>query len=362
MLPGFRLGPLRHAPRRITLSGRRHFRPRNRYCRRGMPRRLALRGRRDVTGGWQETLACLRGVRGRRPGPAPGDGHNEAGEQREGRDDQRRRNARLGRRPGACRGNAPQCLRGRPDRSCGAPRQGRCRLHGHDLGRTARSHRRLAGGAGPFPGSIGRRIPRRGRPARPRAAAATRCHLGDGCHLACHRRRGAHSSGDPAGPALVVLAARGLGALGRRVTHCRGSGRPSGCACAALRGLWRSPPRRRCIMPRSSPRPSLSRSWPSRQRRPGRAARRGGLCRLGGAMTLPGPGLGPGSEVWLMPVIYVPWAFPAGSVRSQSPGLPWRAGSLFAIGGDEGRPPTVGLAELIAWARSRKTGAARRSS
>ena len=212
------------------------------------------------------------------------------------------------------------------------------------------------------PGSIGRRIPRRGRPARPRAAAATRCHLGDGCHLACHRRRGAHSSGDPAGPALVVLAARGLGKLGRRVTPCRGPCRPSGCACQALRGLWRSPPRRRCIMPRSSPRPSLSRSWRSRQRRPGRAARRGGLCRLGGAMTLPGPGLGAGSEVWLMPVIYVPWAFPAGSVRSQSPGLPWRAGSLFAIGGDEGRPPTVGLAELIAWARSRKTGAARRSS
>jgi DUF1707 SHOCT-like domain len=54
----------------------------------------------------------------------------------------------------------------------------------------------------------------------------------------------------------------------------------------------------------------------------GRAARRGGLCRLGGAMTLPGPGLGAGSEVWLMPVIYVPWAFLAGSVRSQSPGCP----------------------------------------
>jgi Domain of unknown function (DUF1707) len=69
VLLGLRLDPRRHAPRLITLSGRRHFRPRNRYCRRGMPRRLTLRGRGDVTGGGEETLACLRGVRGRRPGP-----------------------------------------------------------------------------------------------------------------------------------------------------------------------------------------------------------------------------------------------------------------------------------------------------
>jgi len=74
----------------------------------------------------------------------------------------------------------------------------------------------------------------------------------------------------------------------------------------------------------------------------GRAARRGGLGRLGGSMTLPGPGLGGGNEVWLMPAIYLPWPVPAGCARSPSPGLPWRAGSLFAVGGDEGRPPTVG--------------------
>ena len=181
---------------------------------------------------------------------------------------QRRRNARLGWRPGACRGHAPQCVRGRPDRSCGAPRQGRCRLLGQDLGRTARSNRRLATGAR-FLRSIWRQILRQGRPARTRAAAATRGPLGDGCLLACHRRRGAHGSCDPAGPALVVPAARGLGALGRRVTHGRGSGRPSGCVCAALSGLGRSPPRRRCIMPLSSPRPSLSRSWLPCQWRPG---------------------------------------------------------------------------------------------
>jgi hypothetical protein len=226
------------------------------WIRYGMPRRISPFPDDDTSARATDTAeeAChrrlggnarcrRRQMRGRRPGPAPGDGHNEAGEEREGRDDQRRRNARLGRRPGACRGNAPHCLRGRPDRSWGAPRQGRCRLLGHDLGRTARSHRRLAGGAGRFLRSIGRRIPRGGRPARTRAAAATRCHLGDGCQLACHRRRGAHSGGDPAGPALVVLAARGLGARGRRVKHCRGPCRPSGCACAALRGPWRSPPR-----------------------------------------------------------------------------------------------------------------------
>jgi hypothetical protein len=172
-----------------------------------------------------------------------GDGHDEAGEEREGRDDQRRENARLGRRPGACRGNAPRCLRGRPDRSCGAPRPGRCRLLGQDLGRTSRSHRRRATGAGPFLRSTGRRIPRGGRPARTRAAAPTRCHLGNGTHLACHRRRGAHRSGDPARPALGVPAARSLGARGRRVKPCRGPGRAPGCGCAALRGPWRSPPR-----------------------------------------------------------------------------------------------------------------------
>jgi hypothetical protein len=38
VLPGLRLGRLRDAPTRITLSGRRRCRPRNRYCRRGMPR------------------------------------------------------------------------------------------------------------------------------------------------------------------------------------------------------------------------------------------------------------------------------------------------------------------------------------
>ena len=210
-----------------------------------------------------------RQMRGCLPGPGPDGGDNGAGEEREGRDDQRRRNARLGRRPGACRGHAPQRMRGRTDRCCGAPRQGRCRLRGHDLGRPARPHRRLATGPGPLLRSIWRRIPRRGRPARTRAAAATRCHLGDGCHLACHRRRGAHSSCDPARPARVVPAARSLGTLGRRVTHCRASRRPSGSARAALRGRWPSPPRRRCIMPLSSPRPSLSRSWPPRQWRSG---------------------------------------------------------------------------------------------
>jgi hypothetical protein len=42
-----------------------------------MPRRLARRGRGDVTGGWEETLACLGG-RCADACRAACDGHNEA--------------------------------------------------------------------------------------------------------------------------------------------------------------------------------------------------------------------------------------------------------------------------------------------